>query len=86
MAKLYTKRYVAMTTKGKPLFIKIEQKSINGSGMVRSVYKTTDDLVDASKTLDRRSAQTMIDDFMVETHSTKDFAIKTVATTFELED
>lgn len=84
MEKINTMRYVAMTTKGKPLFIQAEQKAINSQGMVKTVYKLTEDLLDASKTLNRVSANTLIQDYLAATQSTKEFAVRNVATTFEL--
>ena len=85
MEKVYTTRYVVMTTIGKPLFIQVEQKAI-GSGLSKNVYSLVDNLIDASKTLNKVSATTMLDDYIAATNSTKTFEIKSVATTFELEE
>ena len=84
MGKINTMRYVAMTTKGKPLFIQAEQKAINSQGLAKTVYQLTDNLLDASKTLNYFSAETLIEDYKTTKNSDKDFAVRSVATTFEL--
>lgn len=84
MNKVETTRYVAVTAIGKPLFIHVEQKAI-GSGLSKNTYSLTDDLVVASKTLNKTSADTMIRDYIAATQSNKTFEIVSVHTTFELE-
>ena len=85
MNKAETTRYIAMTAIGKPLFIQVEQKAI-GSGLSKNTYSLTDDLVIASKTLNKTSAETMIQDYIAATQSNKTFEIRSVHTIFELEE
>lgn len=77
-------RYVARTAMGKPLFIVVNQKAMNSSGVVKNTYSLTDDLLMASKTLNKISVNTMIDDYLAATRSTKTFETVPICATFEI--
>ena len=85
--KTNTTRYVAATTIGKLLFIKIANKTTVKKGEKQKyTYSLTDDLNDASKTLNILSANTLISDYLEYTGSDKSFGVRKVFTTFELEE
>jgi hypothetical protein len=85
--KTNTMRYVATTTIGKRLFIVIANKSTVKQGDKQGYnYGLTDDLNEATKTLNITSAKTLISDYLEHTGSTKSFGIRKVFTTFELEE
>ena len=83
-----TTRYVAATKLGKQLFIVIAPKAKvkRGEEKQEHTYGLTEDLNEATKTLNKISAQTLIQDYLGHTGSTRTFGIRRVATTFELED
>lgn len=86
MTEVQDIRYVAMTTMGKPLFIVAEQKAMNGVGATVCHYHLTDSLLEASKCMNLKSANTLIADYMDATQSTKSIAAKKITAVFRLED
>lgn len=85
--KTTSTRYVAATTIGKLLFIKIANKTTVKKGEKQEyTYSLTDDLNDASKTLNIVGVKALISDYLEYTGSTRSFGIRKVFTTFELKE
>ena len=82
-----TTRYVAKTAIGKPLYIVAETKAFNSATSVAvSHYSLTEDLLEASKCVNKETAKTLIADYISATGSTKSFHIYCVNVTYTIED
>lgn len=85
MSAVTTTRYVARTVMGKPLYIVAEASAINGAtNKTVARYSLSEDLVDASKCVNKATARTLISDFTEAKESTRSFKIIPVAVTYEL--
>lgn len=84
MEKVYTTRYVARTALGKRLYIMAETKAMNSGGGTVASYSLTEDLIDASKCINKITAKTLISDYITAKNSTRTFKIIPVSVSFEL--
>ena len=85
MKTVTTTRYVARTAIGKPLYIVAEASAINGTtNKTVTRYSLSEDLIDASKCINKITARTLISDFTEAKESTRSFKIIPVAVTYEL--
>lgn len=88
MGKIYNDtKYLVGTTIGKPLYIKREPKVNQKSDKVAEyVYSLTENVVEATKCINKTTAETLIEYYENEKHSGKSFAPMKLKVTYELEE
>lgn len=78
-------RYVVGTALGKQLFIKREPKPVQKSdNKIEYSYELTPNLLEATKCVNKVTADTLIEYYLNETKSTKTFIPMKLAVTYEL--
>ena len=79
-------KYVVGTKIGKPLYIVMTPSMVDKELRVKNKYYLTENLSEASKCINLKAAHALIEAFIEETGSIKDFEPKKIKVEFWLED